>query len=195
MTEKNIKNQVIEGLVGWMEDLEGTSAEELRNIRRELGHDVEKSEREFTCFLQDEYEKLGIELISEADVPPPEVAFAIKPYLGFMSDETGLQPSKIAQAVGSTREFLIQITQHSDAVAESVREEICDRTAREFPQINRDKIRCSLRQRSQKIAAARNTEYSNVEITFEHILNSTGLTEEEQSFWRNVAKGGGKWNF
>lgn len=173
-----------------MEDLEGATGEELREVRRELGHDVEKSEREFTCFLKDEYANLGIDLISEADTPPPEAASAIKPYLGFMSDETGLQPSKIAQAVGSTREFLIQVTQNSHAVEDSVREEICDRTTRKFPQINRDKIRRSLRQRSHKIAAARYTEYSNVEITFEHILISSGLTEEEQIYWRNVAKGG-----
>lgn len=190
MTEKNIKNQVIESLVGWMEDLEGVTGEELREIRRELGHDVEKSEREFTCFLKDEYENLGIDLISEADTPPPEVASTIKPYLGFMSDETGLQPSKIAQAVNSTREFLIQVTQNSNAVEDSVREEICDRTVLKFPQVNRDKIRRSLGQRSRKIAAARNTEYSNAEITFEHILISSGLTEEEQIYWRNVAKGG-----
>lgn len=192
MTEKNKKNQVIEGLVGWMEDLEGATGEELREIRRELGHDVEKSEREFTCFLKDEYEKLGIELISEADTPPPEVASAIKPYLGYVSDETGLQPSKIAQAVGSTREFLIQITQNPDVIEESVREEICDRTARKFPQIKRNNILRSLCQRSQKIAAARNTEYSNAEITFEDILSSSDLTEEEQIYWRNVAKGGDK---
>jgi hypothetical protein len=192
MTEKNIKNQVIEGLVGWMEDLEGATGEELREIRHELGHDVKKSEREFTCFLKYEYEKLGIELISEADTPPPEVASAIKPYLGYVSDETGLPPSKIAQVVGSTREFLIQVTQHSEMVEDSVCEEICDRTVRQFPQLNRAKVLRSLRQRSEKIAAARNTEYSNAEITFEHILGSSGLTEEQQTYWRNVAKGGNR---
>lgn len=173
-----------------MEDLEGVTREELREIRRELGHDVEKSEREFTCFLKAEYEKLGIELTSEADAPPPEAASAVKPYLGFMSDETGLQPSKIAQAVGSTREFLIQVTQNPEAVEDSVCEEICDRTLRQFPKLNRAKVFRSLRQRSEKIAAARNTEYSNIVITFEHILSSSGLTEEEQIFWRNVAEGG-----
>lgn len=190
MTEKNIKNQVIEGLVGWMEDLEGATGEELREIRRELGHDIEKSEREFTCFLKDEYENLGIELISEAHTPPPDAASTIKPYLGYVSDETGLPPSKIAQAVNSTREFLIQVTQNPEAVEDSVCEEICDRTVRQFPKLNKAKVFCSLRRRSEKIAAARNTEYSNTEITFEHILISSGLTEEEQIFWRNVAKGG-----
>ncbi len=190
MTEKNIKNQVIEGLVGWMEDLEGATGEELREIRRELGHDIEKSDSEFTCFIQEEYQKLGIELISEADMPPPEVASAVKPYLGLMCEETGLQPSKIAQAVGTTREYLIQITQNSDVVEESVREEICNRTGRVFPQVNRNKVLRSLRQRSQKIAAARNTEYSNEKVTFEQILKTSGLSDDEQNFWRNIAKGG-----
>lgn len=193
MTEKNTKEQVIQGLVGWLEDLEGATGEELRDIRRELGHDVEKSEREFTCFLKEEYQNLGIELVSEADNTPPEAAAMMtKPYLGYVSDETGFPPSKIAQAVGSKQEFLIQITQNYDVVEESVREEICDRTVREFPQLNRKKVLCSLHQRSEKIAAARNTEYSNEKITFERILKTTGLSEDEQSYWREVAKGGAR---
>lgn len=191
MTEKNIKEQVIEGLVGWMEDLEGASGEELRDIRRELGHDVEKSEQEFISFLKEEYQNLNIELVSEADTNPPEAAAIVnKPYLGYVSDETGFPPSKIAQAVGSKQEFLIQITQNPEVVEESVREEICDRTVREFPQLNRQKVSCSLRQRSKKIAAARNKEYSNEAITFEHILKTSGLTNDEQSYWRNLANGG-----
>lgn len=194
MTEKNIKEQVIESLVGWMEDLEDATNEDLRDIQRELRHDVEKSEREFVCFLEAEYQYLGIELVSEtSDTPPDEAAASVvKPYLGFMSDETKLPPSKIAQAVGSTREFLIQITQNPDAVEESVREEICDRTEREFPQVNRQKVLCSLRQSSQKIAAARSAEYSNEKITFEHILKTSGLTEDQQTYWRGVAKGGAR---
>ena len=190
MTEKNIKEQVIESLVGWMEDLEGASGEELRDIRRELGHDVEKSESEFMCLLKKEYENLGIELVSDTDTTPPEVASAVKPYLGYVSDETGFPPSKIAQAVGSTQQYLIQITQNPDVVNESVREEVCDRTVAEYPQLNRRTVLRSLRQRSQKVAAARNTEYSNEVITFEKILKTSGLNEDEQAYWRKVAEGG-----
>ena len=193
MTEKNIKHQVIESLVGWMEDLEGASGEELRGIRRELGHDVEKSESEFISLLKKEYQSLGIELMSETgDTPPEAAASMVKPYLGYVSDETGFPPSKIAQAVGSTREFLIQITQNSDVIEESVREEICNRTVLEFPQLNRQTVLCSLRQRSDKIAAARNTEYSKEKVTFERILKTSGLTEDEQLYWREVAKRGAR---
>lgn len=191
MTEKNIKEQVIESLVGWMEDLEGASGEELRDIRRELGHDVEKSECEFACFLKQQYQNLGIELVSETgDTPPEAAASAVKPYLGYVSDETGLPPSKIAQAVGSTQQFLIQITQNYDVVEESVREEICDRTVLEFPQLNRPAVLCSLQQRSEKVAAARSREYSNEKISFEHILKTSGLSEDEQMFWQKLTKGG-----
>lgn len=190
MTEKNIKEQVIESLVSWMEDLEGASGEELRDIRRELGHDVEKSVSEFNCLLKKEYENLGIELVSDTGNTPPEAASAVKPYLGYVSDETGFPPSKIAQAVGSTQQYLIQITQNSDVVNESVREEICDRTVAEYPQLDRRTVLRSLRQRSQKVAAARNTEYSNEVITFEKILKTSGLNEDEQAYWRKVAEGG-----
>ncbi len=192
MTEKNIKEQVIESLVGWMEDLEGTSGEELRGIRRELGHDVEKNESEFICLLKKEYENLGIELVSETGDTPPEAASAVKPYLGYVSDETGFPPSKIAQAVGSTQQYLIQITQNSDVVNESVREEICNRTVAKYPQLNRRTVLRSLRQGSQKVAAARNSEYSNELITYEKILKTSGLNEDEQIYWSKLQEDGAR---
>lgn len=39
-------------ITNWMENLEGASLDELRTIRRALGHDVETSEREFLAMLR-----------------------------------------------------------------------------------------------------------------------------------------------
>ena len=58
------KNDAIDSLVGWMENLEGTPSEELRAIRRELGHDVEESERQFLSMLAEKSRAVGIELNS-----------------------------------------------------------------------------------------------------------------------------------
>src|SRR5438128_1447230 len=58
------KNDAIDSLVGWMENLEGTPSEELRAIRRELGHDVEESERQFLSMLAEKSRAVGSELNS-----------------------------------------------------------------------------------------------------------------------------------
>jgi hypothetical protein len=62
----DFKNDPIDSLVGWMENLEGTPSEELRAIRRELGHDVEESERQFLSMLTEKSHAVGIELGSPA---------------------------------------------------------------------------------------------------------------------------------
>ena len=45
------KRDDFEKMTGWMEHTEGASVEELREMRRMMGHDVERSEREFVTFL------------------------------------------------------------------------------------------------------------------------------------------------
>jgi hypothetical protein len=87
---------------------------------------------------------------------------------------------------------LIQITQNSDVVNESVREEICNRTVAKYPQLNRRTVLRSLRQGSQKVAAARNSEYSNELITYEKILKTSGLNEDEQIYWSKLQEDGAR---
>lgn len=50
-----------------MENLEGTPSDELRAIRRDLGHDVEESERQFHVMLAEKSRALGIEPQPRAD--------------------------------------------------------------------------------------------------------------------------------
>ena len=50
-------------LTAWMENLEGASLDDLRDIRRALGHEVEASEREFLSLLKSR----GLLATSEAD--------------------------------------------------------------------------------------------------------------------------------
>ena len=96
----DIKEQVIEGLVGWMENLEGTPSEELRAIRRELGHDVEGSERDFLSMLAEKSRTIGIELNSSADAQatqPIEGLLMVAQEQGFstaqqFADATELSP-------------------------------------------------------------------------------------------------------
>lgn len=60
--DNKIKKNGIDSLVGWMENLEDASPEELRSIRSELDHNVEDSEEKFLSLLREKSQKLGIEL-------------------------------------------------------------------------------------------------------------------------------------
>jgi hypothetical protein len=189
MGKNKDKEQTIEGLIGWMENLEGASLEELREIRDELGHNTEKDEAEFVEMLRKGYEKLGIPFCKDSNSIETDSTPNIKPFLGYVSDEMDLPPSKIEQEIGLSTEFLIQITENPEAVEESVREEVANRTLLKFPQLNRYKLSLSLKQQSQKIAAARDAPYSNETITFEKILDSSGMGKEEKEFWLKLNEG------
>lgn len=126
-------------------------------------------------------ERIRKRLISDEKIIETPTTSNIKPFLGYVSDETGLPPSKIEQELRLPTEFLIQIPENAEVVKESVRENIVSATLLKFPQLNRNSLSQSLKQPSQKMAAARNEEYSHEEITFEKILDSSGMTDKE--FW------------
>lgn len=94
------KDDAMDSLVGWMENLEGTPSEELRAIRRELGHDVEKSESEFLVMLTEKSRAIGIELESrtvEQAAEPIEGLLKVAREQGFsntqqFADATELSP-------------------------------------------------------------------------------------------------------
>lgn len=62
------KNDALDSLVGWMENLEGTPSEELKTIRRDLGHDVEGTEQRFLSRLRKKSKALGIDLKSRSSI-------------------------------------------------------------------------------------------------------------------------------
>lgn len=121
--------------------------------------------------------------------PDEEETFNIKPFLGYVSDETGLPPSKIEQEINCPTAFLVQVTENPSEVRQPVREEIIERTVRKFPTLKRPMLRQSLKQSSQKIAAARKTSYVKEKITFEKILDTSGIVGDEKIFWLELNKG------
>jgi transcriptional regulator with XRE-family HTH domain len=88
------KDEAMDSLLGWMENLEGTPSDELRAIRRELGHDVEGSERAFLNMLTEKSRAIGIELDS------PAAAQASEPIEGLLiaAKEKGFSTQEFADA-------------------------------------------------------------------------------------------------
>jgi superfamily I DNA/RNA helicase len=117
-----------------------------------------------------------------------ETQGVIKPYLGYVSNGTGVPPSAVAQGIGTTREFLILICQHCDSVDDCVREEITDRTVKKWPQLNRGGVFNSLKATSERFAASRNKPYMSGVLSFEEILDRSGMADEEKEYWRRVGE-------
>ncbi len=87
MADDKARKDVLDSLVGWMENLEGASPEELRAIRRDLGHDVDGSEESFLSMLIEKSREVGIEL--EAPTPP-STELIIEPRLSESSQKKRL---------------------------------------------------------------------------------------------------------
>jgi hypothetical protein len=62
MADNRARKDVLDNLVGWMENLEGASPEDLRAIRLDLGHDVEADEASFLSMLREKSREAGIKL-------------------------------------------------------------------------------------------------------------------------------------
>jgi superfamily I DNA/RNA helicase len=125
---------------------------------------------------------------SLGDEDPTSALISNKPYLGYVSDETGEPPSAITQGIGTSRPFLILVTQNSNSVDDCIRDEIADRTVKKWPQLNRDHVLTSLKTSSERIAASRNKPYSSSILSFEQILDRSGMSEEEKDYWRKLGE-------
>lgn len=68
--DEKARKDALDSLAGWMENLDGASLEDLRAIRRDLGHDVEGSERSFLEMLREKSQESGIELKTSAVLTP-----------------------------------------------------------------------------------------------------------------------------
>lgn len=119
------KDEAIDSLVGWMENLEGTSSDELRAIRRELGHDVEGTEREFLNMLVEKSRAIGIELDSLA------TAQATKPIEGLLmaAKEQGFSTTQQFADVTELSPVLVTMLDRGLIYFPSIPPKILDRVA------------------------------------------------------------------
>lgn len=118
------KNNPLESLTAWMENVEGASLEELRELRRELGDDVEGSEREFITMLRG---KLG-RGEKTADAAEPGAAAPLEGLLG-TCNRLGLLPAQVADAAGLSLTLLAKLDRRLISYG-SVPREVINRLAR-----------------------------------------------------------------
>lgn len=100
------KNEV-DKLLGWLENLGGTPLEDLREISRSLGHNVEREERDFMCFLSEQSQKhnlrLAVDTINSSQTASAweiEDKAPIKSLLGRAAKYGIKNVSQFAEAVG-----------------------------------------------------------------------------------------------
>ncbi|MDQ3712018.1 MAG: hypothetical protein M3388_07340 [Acidobacteriota bacterium] len=98
-------------------------------------------------------------------------------------------PSSIAQKLGVTVAFMRGCSDHSESVPKNCKKELVDRTCSAFHFLDREKVR-QVVENPKLIATAgfRDTPYSGNQMSFEEIVEKSGMNEKAQSFWLELAR-------
>jgi hypothetical protein len=107
--------------------------------------------------------------------------------LSLVRQETTDTPSKIAQNLGVTVPFLKSCGDFSDAVPKPCKDELIERTANVYS-IDKYRVREVVEHpKHLQKAALRDSPYSNTNLTFEQIVKTSGMDEDSQRFWLQLA--------
>lgn len=98
-------------------------------------------------------------------------------------------PSSIAQKLGITVAFMRGCSDHSESVPKNCKKELVDRTCSAFHFLDREKVRLVV-ENPKLIATAgfRDTPYSGNQMSFEEIVEKSGMNEKAQRFWLELAR-------
>ncbi len=98
-------------------------------------------------------------------------------------------PSIIAQKLGVTVAFMRGCSDYSGSVPKSCKKELIDRTCDAFHFLEREKVR-QVVENPKLIATAgfRDTPYSGNQMSFEEIVEKSGMNEKAQKFWLELAR-------
>ncbi len=98
-------------------------------------------------------------------------------------------PSSIAQKLGVTVAFMRGCSDYSGSVPKSCKKELVDRTCDAFHFLDREKVR-KVVENPKLIATAgfRDTPYSGNQMSFEEIVEKSGMVEKARKFWLELAK-------
>jgi len=131
-------------------------------------------------------------LLKESPDPAPQAeddaSRAPQPLLGMLRDYTQRTPKAIAQAMDAPVPFLALVSKYPKAVPNSWRRELATRAEQALgaPQ---PLVMESLAQSFQyPIAASRDAPYPIQTLTYEDLLDRSGMSQEAKDFWRTLAK-------
>lgn len=114
-----------------------------------------------------------------------------KTVLEFLRERTEKKPSEISSAMGANTIFLSNISRHADVIDINTRQKIANLAEQKF-QVPADEVmQCFEYSGHEKMAAFRKTSFDESKpMTYEEIVNSSGMNEEAKRFWLSLAKKG-----
>ncbi|MBL8204727.1 MAG: hypothetical protein JNM09_10895 [Blastocatellia bacterium] len=114
-----------------------------------------------------------------------------KTVLEFLRESTGKKPSEISNEMGANTIFLSNISRYADVIDISTRQKIANIAEQKFQVPANAVMHCFEQSRQEKVAALRKTSFGESKaITYEEIVNSSGMNEEAKRFWLSLAKKG-----
>ncbi len=110
--------------------------------------------------------------------------------LSLLWQATKISRSKIAQNLEVTIAFMRGCSDYSDSVPEQCKQELIDRACREFDFIDRSLIEEVVRHPKQVATAGfRDTSYSGKRMSFEEIVEKSGMDKIYKKYWLDLATG------
>ncbi|MBS1808799.1 MAG: hypothetical protein JST84_11450 [Acidobacteria bacterium] len=165
------------------------TVEELESTLRERGLDpdqlVSEVESRILTFLDSENgDDAGAQKSASSEFVPKTV-------LEFLRESTGKKTSEIAEEIGANSIFVSNVSRYGKVIDIGTKQEIANVVEQKL-QIPAAQIMQRFEQAGQKkMAAFRKTSYEESKaITYEEIVNSSGMNEEAKRFWLSLAKKG-----
>jgi len=173
------------------------TVDELRDSLRLMGIDPERllnqvKERTDTYINQGNPPDQRVEEGDEQDDLQPGAS-----PLGILCEMTDLSSPEVADQLGVTVEFMLDLEQHSTVIPPTWPPEMARRASKKLPGASEQKVLRAYRrqrqlayeqQRQLAKAASRSADYSKTKMTVEMILRRSGMSAEAQQFWRALAE-------
>lgn len=110
--------------------------------------------------------------------------------LSLLKQGSNLLPSEIAQKLEVTVAFMRGCSDYSEAVPEQCKQELINRVSKQFNFIDKSLIEKVVRHPGQVATAGfRDTSYLGKRMSFEEIVEKSGMDEIYKKFWLDLAKG------
>lgn len=109
-------------------------------------------------------------------------------FLGFLRGETGQSVHALADAIGITPDFLVVVSENGAIVPTKARNELVKRV-RKVHNLSEAELLASLAVAppAQRVAASRPKAYTAKTVSFEALVNASGLDPEQKEYWRSLA--------
>lgn len=165
------------------------TVEELESTLRERGLDpdqlVSEVDSRILTFLDSKPSNdAGTQESASSELVPKTV-------LEFLRERTGKKTSEIAEEIGANSIFVSNVSRYGNVIDIGTKQGIANVVEQKLQIPATQVMQCFEQSKQEKVAAFRKTSFGESKaITYEEIVNSSGMNEEAKRFWLSLAKKG-----